>query len=108
MPTYPAYSTLADTREYVEVFLDKDTKLQQTVTKVVADISLRLVDSAILPFDVDNYAQVFDRGKKYLKKLESVITSAGVDISKYFLHALSESRSSTCLTVAICLSIYHA
>jgi hypothetical protein len=39
LPTYPAYSTLEDNKEYVEVFLDKDTKLQQTVTKIVADMA---------------------------------------------------------------------
>ena len=80
LPTYPAYSTLEDNKEYVEVFLDKDTKLQQTVTKIVADMALQLADTAILPFDVQNYAQVFDRGKKFLREKASVIKSADVDL----------------------------
>jgi hypothetical protein len=29
-------------------------------------MALQLADTAILPFDVQNYAQVFDRGKKFL------------------------------------------
>ena len=82
MPTYPAYSTLEDNKEYVEVFLDKDTKLQQTVTKIVADMALQLADTAILPFDVQNYAQVFDRGKKFLREKASVMKSADVDLGK--------------------------
>lgn len=85
LPTYPAFSTLEDDKEYVETFLDKDTKLEQTVTKIVADMVLLLADSAVLPFDVQNYAQVFDRGKKYLRENEAVISSANVDISMYIL-----------------------
>ncbi|XP_071146680.1 N-acetylated-alpha-linked acidic dipeptidase 2-like isoform X3 [Mytilus edulis] len=81
LPTYPAFSTLEDDKEYVETFLDKDTKLEQTVTKIVADMVLLLADSAVLPFDVQNYAQVFDRGKKYLRENEAVISSANVDIN---------------------------
>ncbi|XP_052102906.1 N-acetylated-alpha-linked acidic dipeptidase 2-like isoform X3 [Mytilus californianus] len=81
LPTYPAFSTLEDDKEYVETFLDKDTKLEQTVTKIVADMVLLLADSAVLPFDVQNYAQVFDRGKKFLRENEAVISSANVDIN---------------------------
>lgn len=84
LPTYPAYSTLEDNREYVEVFLDKDTKLQQTITKIVADMVLQIADSAVIPFDIHNYAQVFDRGKKYLEEKESVFKSADVDINKLY------------------------
>jgi hypothetical protein len=32
-------------------------------------MALQLADTAILPFDVQNYAQVFDRGKKHFNIL---------------------------------------
>jgi hypothetical protein len=42
----------------------------------------QLADTAILPFDVQNYAQVFDRGKKFLREKASVMKSADVDLGK--------------------------
>ncbi|CAH1773061.1 unnamed protein product, partial [Owenia fusiformis] len=53
--TPPAYHTSLDTYRYVKNFIDPHFMIHETMGKVVAEIVLRLVDSAKLPVDVRDY-----------------------------------------------------
>jgi len=83
LPTYPVYSTLDDTKDYVTGFIDPKYKLHQAVTKVVADVTLRLADSALIPLDVHNYISLFNEGKTFLKKYKSVFNAVGINLGKF-------------------------
>ncbi|XP_021363831.1 N-acetylated-alpha-linked acidic dipeptidase 2-like [Mizuhopecten yessoensis] len=80
LPTFPAYSTLEDTINYLQVFIDPKMELHETVSKVVSDVILRLADSAIIPLDTQNYISIFENGKTYLQTLKSVFVVANVNL----------------------------
>lgn len=65
---------------YVQVFIDPKMELHETVSKVAADVLLRLADSAILPLDTRNYISIFEQGKHYLQTLKSVLEAANVNL----------------------------
>ncbi|KAK3581371.1 hypothetical protein CHS0354_016217 [Potamilus streckersoni] len=81
LPNYPAYNTLYDTMEYVTSFLDPEYTLHITVAKILADVILRLADSAILPLDVDNFSRVLRKGKETMYALDMVFSEAEIDLT---------------------------
>ena len=52
------------------------------VTKVVADVVLRLSDSAIVPMDIINFVDLVRKGKQMLASYKSVFDSTGINLGK--------------------------
>ncbi|XP_022343266.2 putative N-acetylated-alpha-linked acidic dipeptidase [Crassostrea virginica] len=70
LPNYPAFNTLEDTKEYLTNFTDRNNyTLHIKVTQIVADAILRLSDSALVPYNIQNIADVLQQGKSKLKKM---------------------------------------
>ena len=82
LSTYPTYGTMDDNIEYVQRFIDPDFSLHIMMTKIMADVILRLSDSAIVPLDILNLVGLVNKGKQILLGYESVLTSAGIKIGK--------------------------
>ncbi|XP_060589328.1 putative N-acetylated-alpha-linked acidic dipeptidase [Ruditapes philippinarum] len=77
LSTYPAIGALEDTKDYVENFIDPNYILHITMTKVLADVILRLSDSAILPFDLQSFIDFVENGKNVLSEMMTVLASMG-------------------------------
>lgn len=82
LSTYPAVGALEDTKDYVETFIDPDYTLHITMTKVLADLILRLSDSAILPYDLDSLIKTVQRGKTILYQMTSLLHTMSIEIGK--------------------------
>ena len=80
LSTYPTYGTLDDSMEYVQRFIDPDWSIHIMVTKVVADVILRLSDSAIVPMDIINFVDLVRKGKQLLTSYKSVFDSTGINL----------------------------
>lgn len=76
LPSYPTYGTLEDTKEYVEKFIDPDYALHISMAKVLSDVTLRLSDSAILPFDLGSLIDAMRLGNATLTNLEQHMRAA--------------------------------
>ena len=79
LPNYPAYNTLEDTKAYLTNFTDKNYTLHMKATQIMADILLRLSDSALIPIDVTSLSSVMKEGRIYLKNYKSVFKVAGLE-----------------------------
>ena len=79
LPEYPAKGALEDTREYIENFIDPNYTLHITMSKVIADVILRLSDTAILPFDLQSLITLVKTGRKMVLDNADVFTAAGVE-----------------------------
>lgn len=78
LPNYPAYNTLEDTKDYLTNFTDRNNyTLHIKVTQIVADAILRLTDSAVIPYSIQNIAEVLVNGKNIIKQLNSSHVSSG-------------------------------
>lgn len=78
LPNYPAYNTLEDTKDYLTNFTDRNNyTLHIKVTQIVADAILRLSDSAVIPYSIQNIADVLANGKNIVKLLNSSHVSSG-------------------------------
>jgi hypothetical protein len=78
LPSYPAFNTMEDTKEYLTNFTDRNNyTLHIKVTQIVADVILRLSDSAVIPFSVQNIAETLITGKNKLKKMNSTYVNLG-------------------------------
>ena len=84
LSTYPTYGTLDDSVDYVKRFIDPDYSLHIMVTKVVADIILRLSDSAIVPVDIMNLVDLVNKGRQILTTYESLFNSTGISLGKKY------------------------
>ncbi|XP_061198017.1 putative N-acetylated-alpha-linked acidic dipeptidase isoform X1 [Saccostrea echinata] len=83
LPSYPAFNTLEDTKDYLTNFTDRNNyTLHVKVTQIVADVILRLSDSALIPFNVQNIANLLITGKNKLKNME--INSTYVNLGFLF------------------------
>lgn len=80
LSTYPAFGALEDTKEYVEKFIDPNYILHITMTKVLADVILRLSDSAVLPFDIQSFIDFVESGNKVLSDMNDFLISKGIVI----------------------------
>lgn len=87
LSTYPTYGTMDDNIEYVQRFIDPDFSLHIMMTKIMADVILRLSDSAIVPLDILNLVGLVNKGKQILLGYESVLTSAGIKIELLFYYS---------------------
>lgn len=85
LSTYPAVGALEDTKDYVENFIDPNYILHITMTKVLADVILRLSDSAILPFDLQSFIDFVENGKNVLSEMITVLASMGKTLGKTVL-----------------------
>lgn len=83
LSTYPAVGALEDTKKYVEKFIDPNYILHITMTKVLADVILRLSDSAVLPFDLQSLIDFVERGKHILTEMNDFLISRGINIGNY-------------------------
>ena len=63
-------------------FIDPDFSLHIMMSKVLADLLLRLADSAILPLDILNLVGLMDKGKQIILGYDSALKSAGINIGK--------------------------
>ena len=52
------------------------------MTKVVADVILRLSDSAIVPLDIINFVDLVRKGKQMLTSYKAVFDNAGINLGK--------------------------
>lgn len=78
LPNYPAYNTLEDTKDYLTNFTDRNNyTLHIKVTQIVADAILRLSDSAVIPYSIQNIADMLANGKNIVKLLNSSHVSSG-------------------------------
>ena len=78
LPNYPAFNTLEDTKEYLTNFTDRNNyTLHIKVTQIVADAILRLSDSALVPYNIQNIADVLQQGKSKLKKMNYTNVNSG-------------------------------
>lgn len=78
LPNYPAYNTLEDTKDYLTNFTDRNNyTLHIKVTQIVADTILRLSDSAVIPYSIQNIADMLANGKNIVKLLNSSHVSSG-------------------------------
>ncbi|XP_013385897.1 N-acetylated-alpha-linked acidic dipeptidase 2 [Lingula anatina] len=52
---FPVFQTYLDRFEYLHTFIDRNFTLHKAIAAVTADLVLRLVDSALLPFDLTDF-----------------------------------------------------
>ncbi|XP_064611281.1 putative N-acetylated-alpha-linked acidic dipeptidase [Liolophura sinensis] len=71
LPNYPAYGTLDDTYDYLLRYIDPDLRLHATMSKVIAEVTMRLADSAILPLRVSRLEDLLEEGWDYLQAYSS-------------------------------------
>ncbi|KAL4221698.1 N-acetylated-alpha-linked acidic dipeptidase 2 [Mactra antiquata] len=76
--TYPAIGALEDTKDYVEKFIDPNYALHISMSKVLADVILRLSDSAILPFDLIGLIHTVEKGSFLLQDLDKTLSQRGI------------------------------
>lgn len=95
LPSYPAFNTMEDTKDYLTNFTDRNNyTLHIKVTQIVADVILRLCDSAVIPFNVQNIADTLITGKNKLKKINSTYVALGekaLSIQIFTLHGISKN-----------------
>lgn len=91
LPNYPAYNTLEDTKDYLTNFTDRNNyTLHIKVTQIVADAILRLSDSAVIPYSIQNIADMLANGKNIVKLLNSSHVSSDFlfsEIDNFSKHA---------------------
>lgn len=69
---------MEDTKDYLTNFTDRNNyTLHIKVTQIVADAILRLSDSAVIPYSIQNIAEVLVNGKNIIKQLNSSHVSSG-------------------------------
>lgn len=98
LSTYPAVGALEDTKDYVEQFIDPDYTLHITMAKVLADVILRLSDSAVLPYDLQGLIHTLQSGRQTLLEAASILKAFGTELDG-FSSAL-EAVDRLCLTLA--------
>ena len=54
---YPLYHTMHDIFDWVKRFLDPNFKYHETIAKLLIQLTLKISDSVILPFNVRPYAK---------------------------------------------------
>ncbi|KAK3100468.1 hypothetical protein FSP39_020540 [Pinctada imbricata] len=100
LPNYPAYNTLADTKEYLTEFTDRNYTLHVKVTQIIADAILRLADSAFLPHKLRPLHDVMLNGKGELLRLYKTVYSAA-SLENYTITMYNEKQE---YTISKCLS----
>lgn len=94
LPNYPAYNTLEDTKDYLTNFTDRNNyTLHIKVTQIVADAILRLSDSAVIPYSIQNIADMLVNGKNIVKLLNSSHVSSGENFFSLKMSFLSFNAS---------------
>lgn len=94
LPNYPAYNTLEDTKDYLTNFTDRNNyTLHIKVTQIVADAILRLSDSAVIPYSIQNIADMLANGKNIVKLLNSSHVSSGENFFSLKMSFLSFNAS---------------
>lgn len=66
----------------MEKFIDPDYSLHISMTKVLADVILRLSDSAILPFDLISLVHTLERGSTVLQQKAELLKERGLQLGK--------------------------
>ncbi|KAK6182867.1 hypothetical protein SNE40_010455 [Patella caerulea] len=82
LPTYPAYSTLEDTLEYLQTYIDSNFTRHIAVNQILADIVLQLADSALLPFNITNYIHIVKMGHRCLNKYQKEFQDASIALEE--------------------------
>ncbi|ESO82943.1 hypothetical protein LOTGIDRAFT_134181 [Lottia gigantea] len=100
LPTYPVYSTLDDTLDYLETFIDTNFTRHIAVNQILADIVLQLADSALLPFNITNYIHIIHLGQASLLTYENEFRKAEINLASlnheidFFINSTREFQSS--------------
>lgn len=74
--TYPLYHTLHDTTFFVKTFVDPTFVYHQAVARIWGEFARLLVDSPVIPFNVEDYSKDLEEHYHEFYKLLSATPNA--------------------------------